>query len=112
MRELSLNMIWELCIEMWEYVVEQMNHPGNTHSVDYWKAKWLENHGFEKADVRLTCFFCHHDALQKDDCGNCPGKLVEEIFDCCANDHRYDQHPTEFLAEVKRLNKIRLKDVT
>jgi hypothetical protein len=112
MKALSLNMIWELCIEMWEYVVEQMNTPWNTFSVDHYKAKWIKNHGFKGKSVNNCCFFCQYDGYYRDNCQNCPAKLVNKEFNCCGQLYHYEQHPTKFLAEVKRLNKIRLQEVT
>jgi hypothetical protein len=95
---------------MWEYVAEQMNTPGNTHHVDYWKDKWLENHGFEAGSIVNACFFCQYDVPHGYDCQNCPGKLVDIEFGCQEPYYAYDTYPSRFLAEVKRLNSIRLEN--
>ena len=104
--KLTLDQAWELCLEMWPDVVREWKN--GEKSVKTIKDEWLDRHGWVGVDH--NCFFCERCRDQTHngkDCTRCPGKQIDKDFRCVFTDYDYDDHPDLFLAEIRRLNKIR-----
>ena len=101
---MTLDQTWALCLEMWKWVSEQ------TGDVEDLKKEWLKAHGFKWRDIAAACFFCEYNSAREasDDCNHCPGKLVDEDFDC-QDDPAYDEDPVGFYAGLLVLHAIYLK---
>ena len=112
MKKLTLDETWELCLEIWRWVVrEKKKRP----EVDVWdlKLEWLAK--FRPNDrLECECYFCEYAGhrVSGDMCRNgwvgCPGKLVHRQFDCCAESYHFESRPAAFLRKLESLNKKRL----
>ncbi|TSA58219.1 hypothetical protein D4R42_00130 [bacterium] len=102
-KKLTLNQTWILCLRMWRWIAKNWK-PGN--SVLYLKNKWLRENGFKDTRTRPIgkCFFCSYSP---NTCCNCPGKLVNPIFNCFNDRYCFITKPKEFYQELLRLNRIR-----
>lgn len=112
MKNLDLDQTWELCLEMWKWIAEV--HNDNEKKVRSLKRDWLEGRGFGTS-IRGDCFFCHFVyqleqefvELDEYDCDYCPGKLVNDSFDCTNQAYEFGVVPVLFYQELIRLHKIR-----
>lgn len=112
MKELSLDRAWELCMEQWPWIIEEIE--ADMGSVSHLKAKWVKRNGFKC--VMANCFFCEY-AHQRDkqfytkgDCKDCPGKKVDKNFDCENSEYHYTNDPIAFWHKIQEMNKIRTKE--
>ena len=101
MGKLTLNQTWVLCLRMWRWIAEVWKKGDN---VERLKSKWLRENGFGAAGIHEHCFFCHY---APNDCPKCPGRKVDEDFDCQDHDDYDYRMPKSFLTELLRLNRIR-----
>ena len=100
---MNLNDTWKNCLEMWGWVSEQGD------DVEESKREWLKAHGFDGDKISANCFFCQYNEERKElGCSNCPGKLVNENFDCQSDSYGYDTNPAKFYKKLVKLNKIRM----
>ncbi len=107
MKRLTLNETWDKCLEMWKWIAMKVRaaiKAGEDWDVEALKTEWLEKHGIK--GLHENCFFCDR---AKFDCPKCPGRKVDKAFDCLSGGSCYQYAPIEFYAELRRLNKIRLK---
>jgi len=103
--KLILSQAWKLCLECWRDIVPKWLNSGK--DINELKRKWVREHGH--TDIELDCFFCEYSKQNGSGCGNCPGQLIDPDFSCGNFSYHYLHHPVEFLAELERLNKIRLE---
>lgn len=125
-RSLSLDEIWEYQIELSghvaRYVVENTITVNNINSI---KQKWFDNWCDGFINERFRCFFCtsndyklgsHVGApafetriCRLKDCSKCPGKLVDDSFNCTNVNYHYIDRPVEFFKHILWLNFLRLQ---
>lgn len=108
-KRLTLNNIWELCVDgLWKYVAKR-KQAGDRRSVYALKVAWMRRHDYKKGEIGGECFFCEysnrHHSL--DCCGNCPGKLVDAVFSCSNPSYSYRTRPYRFYRKLLALNKKR-----
>lgn len=118
-KELTLDQIWEECLKMWKWIVE---NPEAKKCIWVWAAKdaWLIENGYVPSEVENTCFFCSYsssiDNCWNDDdedegswlnCPSCPAKLVDKTFSCHASEYDYLSKPVEFYQKLLELDEIR-----
>lgn len=113
MRKLSLDMTWTECLRMWKWISRQCLNP-NHLDVDTLKKIWLQKNGYQPTDDKeVNCFFCYRAGatlVHGADCTKCPGRSVDEDFDCSNGNCSYWQEPREFYQELCRLHEIYLKN--
>ncbi len=107
-KKLTLEQTWTLCLQMWKWIVEQVQKDPDVN-VDDLKEKWLEKHGWEDDDeLEGNCFFCEWGNQQGDpSCDSCPAKRIDKTFDCRTDNYHFIYRPIDFYQEVVALNKIR-----
>jgi len=108
-KRLTLNNVWKLCVDgLWKYVAKR-KRAGDKRPVFELKRVWMNRHGYKDGEISADCFFCEYNAQHPgdEDCSNCPGKLVDNTFDCSNESYYYSDKPCDFLDELMRLNKIR-----
>ncbi len=117
MKRLTLDETWVLCLKMWKWIAMKVRaaiKAGKTWNVNTLKKEWLEKHGFE--DIVDDCFFCDfYDKRRKSDSGLgclesglCPGRKVDDLFDCATTDYHYCNKPIAFYKKLCELYKLRL----
>ena len=109
MKKLTLNETWRLCLSMWRWIAK-MKRNGSVCSVLELKEIWLIKHGFGLGDIYLGCFFCeegHHADIGR--CVNCPGRKVDQTFDCRYFEYNFQDKPIQFYNKLVSLNRKRLK---
>jgi hypothetical protein len=111
---LTLDQTWELCLEMWDWIVEQ---PGikecqdleEDSPVEELKYDWLKMKGYEPESIENDCWFCKYTGSSHiDKCSDCPGRLVDIDFSCMNREYNYEYCPIEFHQKLIELNKRRL----
>ncbi len=102
MKKLNLDETWRLCLEMWKWIAGE----AGALFVPILKEQWLREHGYEDR-LQADCFFC--DYSKGRGCLPCPGKEVDEAFDCTCTDYDYCDNPIKFYNKLVSLNEIRLK---
>ena len=98
----DLDQTWELTLKMWKWIDEQVD-AGSEATVTILKKKWMSDNNFE--NIRFNCFFCEYDSNSH--CRKCPGKVVDNTFDCSEFEYGYARRPREFYAKLLELDKIR-----
>lgn len=106
---MRLPTIWKKCLEMWDWIVEQIK-AGDTRSVAVLKNEWCYRNGW---DLQYTCFFCdyavrHSKCSMGYYCHVCPGRMIDVLFQCTRDAYFWSEKPIKFRAELHRLNKKRL----
>lgn len=119
---MTINKTWEECLRMWKSISKSWAKSKN-EDVDKLKEKYLTRRKI-KSDtwfVYNDCFFCEYAVTHRPEgksnmhvewyvygagCRNCPGRKVDEEFDCIR--YNYDTDPVEFYKKLQQLNKIRL----
>lgn len=113
----TLDELWSEQIRMFEDIAKRF---GLDDNIDYLKEMWLieNDYGY----IYMKCFFCEWTERQgqrkeEEDTADllwclaggkvCPGAEVDPEFRCDNSSYYYRTKPKEFLAELKRLNKIR-----
>ncbi len=112
LKDLTQDQVWELCIEMWTWIVAQLIEDPKRH-IDVLKQVWLREHGYDVHPViNSSCFFCGYstDWDGEYDCSNCPARHVDRTFWCFRSEYQYNLRPGAFLAKIKELNVRRLAD--
>ena len=104
MKRITLNKTWRLCLSMWRWIAKQKKEYSNL-DVTCLKKQWLREHDFERDSVQSDCFFCEHDNKY---CRNCPGRKVDQCFDCQTYDYNYYRKPIAFYNKLRSLNRKRL----
>ena len=108
MKKLTLDETWDLCLKMWKWISRETLKEDDRDVCDL-KREWLSSNGFADKHVHNTCFFCEYRERRSAFCELCPAKKINDEFDCQhARRYNYYDHPREFYAELKRLDKIRL----
>lgn len=109
-KKLTLNQTWKYCLEMWEWVAEQIKQ-GTDLDVDALKEKWLRKYTHIRS-LYNDCFFCEYlkRHCTEGDCSTCPGKLVNKRFYCNNQTYHYDRKPLKFYQKLVKMNEKRLKD--
>lgn len=114
MKKLTLDESWELCLEMWKWIAD--NYVKGGFGVGRLKTRWLVDHGFERSDIHLDCFFCEYMDQNRNkptgnpsyNCDHCPAVLVERSFQCTKCEYHYICKPVKFYQKLVELNRIRL----
>jgi hypothetical protein len=116
MKRLTVNETWEQCLDMWKWISLCIGRKTKKSLGDL-KEEWLQKNGLSKSTIQDNCFFCDL-AKRIDDrsgkgwfypsCVSCPGKKVDEYFQCENLQYHFFENPLAFYAKLKRLNKIRL----
>lgn len=111
LKDLTLDQVWALCIEMWEWIVTELQRDPK-QQIHRLKVQWLEDHGYVVDDINSWCFFCGYSGNWGIyyDCTNCPARLVDPKFSCFTIEYQYNIRPGAFLLKIKELNERRLKD--
>lgn len=108
--KLTLDEAWVECIKMWEWIVKHLAEANTTElKRQYVEKFWPKLCGF----LDLDCYFCAYSNQQTQTCFSCdacPGQLVDPSFHCCNNEYSYNDNPRAFLAKIKELHKIYLKE--
>ena len=104
MTKLTLDRAWELCLEQWAWITEQVE-AGSEKDIFIFKREWCAEHGFK--NVRGNCFFCEYDKQNSDDCSSCPGRLIDPDFHCGSPKYDFHYKPLAFNKKIIKLNKIR-----
>ena len=105
MKKRTLNQTWVLCLRMWRSISKVWGID-RRKTIESMKRQWLKQNGFDKVKIIANCFFCDFNTI-KNDCPECPGKLVDSHFSCARESHNYMCKPVEFYKELLRLNRIR-----
>lgn len=100
MKKRTLNQTWTLCLRMWRSIAKNHNERRN---ISRQKASWAKENGFKRLEIAGNCFFCDYAGS----CEECPGRLVDNSFQCENNAYNYADKPIEFYQELLRLNRIR-----
>ena len=104
-KNLNLDQTWELCLEMWKWVIETS---GDKHI-------WLEQNGYD--NMYCSCFFCefasksstHNGPMRMTLCPLCPGKAVDPSFHCEEDvPYSWCDNPEDFYKKLVELNNKRL----
>lgn len=114
MKRLTLDQTWVECLKMWRWIVRQVKvakAKRGSWGTDGLKQQWLAAHGYEPSKISSTCFFCDWDDkyIASGCCSRCPAVMIEKDWTCSEARHYYLCKPIAFLAELNRLNRIRLK---
>lgn len=106
MKQLTLNKTWTECLRMWRWIAAEKKKD-NTDNVRTLKKAWLKEHGF--GYMCADCFFCAYDIIRKgwELCEHCPGKLVDEQFDCRHLSYNHNTSPIAFYKKLLELNRKR-----
>lgn len=110
MPKYDLDKTWELCLEMWAWIKEQIE-AGSGFFVGQLKNQWLEDNGFE--DIYNNCFFCEYalaDEEEEVDCGSCPGRLIDFRFSCHNADYHYRNKPLALCQKLLELETTRISN--
>ena len=108
MDKLTLDQTWIKCLKMWKWVVK--HHHKNRDDVINLKYSYLKMCHIEPYQISNLCYFCNVAISAGYACENCPGKLVDPIFNCRNPKYNYCKKPEKFLAKLKQLNKQKRKD--
>ena len=100
-----LDVCWDECEKMWEYVSN--NYVPEDCNLDVIKGQWLEANGYKISWIRGMCFFCEFVWRLIQQCNNCPGVQVDNRFGCFNLEYNYETKPKLFYKEIVRLNKVR-----
>ncbi|KKN01488.1 hypothetical protein LCGC14_1127170 [marine sediment metagenome] len=108
--KLTLNQAWKLCLEQWKWIDKQLDKDSLAGIVSL-KRQWCRVKEFK--DVTADCFFCEYNnqkgsAEDRDNCKNCPGRLINRKFYCDNGTYDYNRHPRKFYKKILGLNKKRL----
>ena len=113
MKYLTLNKAWVLCLMQWAWIIKQLDE-GSTLCIESLKTKWMDDNQelveqlLGTTDIDAYCFFCeYNDRHGGKACAHCPGKLVDENFDCHSKTYHYQDRPRDFLKEILALDKKR-----
>ena len=94
MKKLTLDQTWDLCLQMWKWIVEEWKKDSkdnkDSENVEDLKYAWLDNHGYNAETIAHQCFFCEYTASHVKKrvlgydryCDLCPGRKVDATFDC------------------------------
>ena len=107
-KRLTLNNVWELCVDgLWKYVAKR-KQAGDKRSVYDLKVAWMRRHDYEEDEIQAECFFCEYNNRHYHlDCRNCPGKLVDATFSCSNPSYSYKTRPYRFYRKLLALDKKR-----
>ncbi len=105
-KKLSLDETWNLTLEMWKWIVEQLFL--FDQSTYFLKREWLTDNNYNPVELRGVCFFCEYDTTRV--CKNCPGRLVDKTFRCQHPDYHFSRKPEAFYKKLIQLNRKRLKN--
>ena len=103
-RKLSLDETWRRCLKMWKWIVENSDND----DVPCLKKRYFqENRRFKEPEE--LCYFCEYDEhhYKKITCETCPGRMIDESFDCCDSDYYYKDRPKVFYKKLLELDKKR-----
>lgn len=109
MKKLTLDQTWKLCLSMWRWIVRQIRQ-NSALNVNVLKQQWLDEHGYDSADIRDDCFFCAYiEVRNSKGCEKCPGKKVDKGFDCRNFKYSWFSVPIAFYNKLVSLNRKRMK---
>lgn len=94
---------WDGCIEQWEKIVADLPEDFDERTEGEKQSIVCKLKRKHKKPENPNCIFCYVAS----DCDDCPAKFVNPNFSCGNENYSYNLQPREFLAEIKRLNKIR-----
>jgi len=108
---LSLDKTWEKCLEMWQWIAEvKLGNPKSDY-VSQLKETWIHEN-FGRKFVESNCFFCEysgqHQKPETEGCDDCPGSLVNKMFNCTNESYDYHEKPIKFYNKLLELNEKRL----
>ncbi len=108
-KELTLDEIWILCLQMWKWIAGQARK-GRTKTGAL-KEEWFLEHDWNHRELFSNCFFCewNRNNNNNENCSECPGKKIDENFYCEDVEYDYYDRPIKFYQNLVRLNKIRKK---
>lgn len=107
MKRLSLEKTWKYCLSMWGWIAKRKKE-GDRRPTPMLKAVWIKKHDFGKDEIQDDCFFCHYIS-DKLECSQCPGKRIDENFDCYDPDYCWYSQPIAFYNKLVSLNRKRQK---
>lgn len=108
MKKLTLKETWRLCLSMWRWIAKQIRAK-NAAPIWMLKEEWLKTHGFALGNVWANCFFCQYDLEHAGDCSSCPGRKVDQDFDCREALYHYRYNSIAFYNKLVSLNRKRAK---
>ena len=112
---ISLDKTWKLCLDQWEYVIDNLDREDN---IDFLKDEWLKKNGRQNEKKRPLwgCFFCKYAEenmgifVEKNDysglyCPECPGYKVNNKFHCEYRDsYNWQAKPKKFYKKLKEMH--------
>jgi hypothetical protein len=110
---MTLAKTWQECLRMWKYVVKNLKRGESGSIVVDLKKAYLKKRGIDRDSVLSTCFFCQYakeqarSAGEWSTCEYCPGRLVDESFDCQDFYYDYYDRPCTFYRKLLQLDKKR-----
>lgn len=102
--------VWKLCIEMWDWIAEQIR-AGSKRKIWELKDQWCGENGYT---LENSCFFCDYQERHPKQgdgisCHGCPGYMIAPRFDCFDGAYSFVSEPLKFHAKLHRMNKERLR---
>ncbi len=104
MRKMNLDDTWKYCLQMWKWIATQIKKNPDL-DVRLLKTRWVKNHGFYGIDK--ACFFCEYVNKRYANCDLCPGRKIDENFECTCHNYSYVHKPIAFYKKLFQLNTIR-----
>lgn len=105
--------VWAKCIAMWEWIAAEFVNDSFRHiAIIRLKTRYLKEVEVPPGGLmKGSCYFCDAagrccDILMPSK--DCPGVKVDPEFHCERGEYSYREDPVAFLAELKRLDGIRL----
>jgi len=115
-KKLSLEDAWDFCLAQWEWIIETLlEHPDS--DVYILKRAWLRT--VTDRSIDAACFFCEYQRqrcvpIDEDNnytkshtCEGCPGRDVDENFNCVNSNYHHERYPFKFFLKLKELDTIR-----
>ena len=122
MKKLTLDETWVQCLEMWEWIAEQVKAGKvsccDAQSIADLKRKWLKKRRITRG-IPYFCFFCEYSDAHgggrwndndEEFCPACPARLVSRSFHCeSRKSYNWQDKPIAFYNKLVALNKKTLK---
>ncbi len=112
MEKLSIDETWRRCMDMWQFIAEQLKN-GSEESSGVLKERWLRSY-YPDDDLKYDCYFC--EAAKKisfEDhkcmCIGCPAREIDPTFDCDNGDNSWHLNGIGFYNTLCDLNQKRLR---
>lgn len=113
----KLNDVLDLSIEMWKWISKE--YEMWEWNIEALKEQWLRDHAYatEWNGPESDCFFCqyaldHDGSYDGKTCPQCPGKLIDPVFNCLDPEYDYLNHPEKFYKKLLSLRQLYRKQFT